>query len=171
MSHTPQPYFDPEAKEAAQATKEAVDSGASAVQDAVDQAKNAVDDKVNDSSEPKKTCRAIIDTLSQEADKVKACATSAAKKVASEAERAADSAKDLAKKTADNLNEEFKDPAVSTTVLFTVLTASAASTYLSQQHKQGALTPLAASVVVLGTAAIAFAEYWGVKAYFDRKSK
>lgn len=163
MSQVHQPYFDPEAKDVAEATKEAVDASASAAQDAAKDAK--------DGEEPKKACRAFMDTLSEEADKVKACATSAAKKVASEAERAADSARDLAKKTADNLNEEFKDPAVSTTVLFTVLTASAASTYLSQQHKQGNLTALQVSVVVLSTAAIAFAEYWGVKAYFDRKSK
>lgn len=183
MSQTPEAQIDHTAQtleqsveKSAEASAAAAESAAEPVKEAASEAKQAVEEKL-DSDNVESHCEAgknkaaqILDNLAQEADKVKASTASAAKRVANEAERAADSAKDIVKKTADSLNEELKDPAVSTTVLLTVLTASAASTYLSQQHKQGLLTPVAATVVVLGTAAVAFAEYWGVKAYFDRKA-
>jgi len=55
-------------------------------------------------------------------------------------------------------------------VLFTAVTASAASTYLAQQHKQGKLTALITAGVVVGVAALSAAEYFSVKAYFKRNS-
>lgn len=124
---------------------------------------------------------AAMDTTKKSVDSAKETASNFSETLSAKAEHLAAEAKaELDKMSEINKesNERYpnkaleglKDPAISTTVLFTAVTSSAAFTYLSQQHKQGKLNAIVAVGVAVGVTALSVAEYFSVKAYFKRNS-
>lgn len=163
-----------DAEKAVRAVNEAVQTKADDIDKVVSEAKAAGSDGIEAGAAKAKD--ATHDIVSSDAankvDRTLSGLTHKARDALSEAQSEAHSAseaiKGASKKYSENVVEELKDPAVSTTVLFTAVTASAASTYLTQQHKQGTLSTVLTAGVLFGVAALSVAEYFSVKAYFRR---
>lgn len=85
--------------------------------------------------------------------------------------RAVEKAKDIAKYYSDRVYTGLRDPAVSTTVLFSAVSASAAACYLSYQLKHGSHEGSLIASIAFGVGALSVAEYFSVKAYFRRNNK
>lgn len=129
--------------------EEAVDSAAESTQEAADAAKESA--------------YHLAETLGAKAEHLVAEAKA-------ELEKITEIAKESNERYSSKALDGLKDPAVSTTVLFTAVTSSAAFTYLSQQHKQGKLNAIVAVGVAVGVTALSVAEYFSVKAYFKRNN-
>lgn len=147
--------------EADETVSEATATTSSRIEEGIEEAKEVAHDLAN--SEYAKKADEALSELS-------AKAKNTLSEAQSEAHSASEAIKEASKKYSENVVEELKDPAVSTTVLFTAVTASAASTYLTQQHKQGSLSTVLAAGVLFGVAALSVAEYFSVKAYFRRSN-
>lgn len=149
------------AKSASKKAKNTVDSAAKETEKVIDKA----------TGEDKTAYERVEAKVEKAAETIKETTEKAADELSKDAKKFAELASENFEKASDKIVDELRDPAVSTTVLFTVVTASAASTYLSQQHKQGTLSGLLATGVVLGVAALSVAEYFSVKAYFRRNGQ
>lgn len=160
-----------EQQKATETIKKAEQKAEKQVDEAAEEASGAIEDVSHTiATKAEEIKDAAVHAAHDVADSVTPKAEEFASEAKKEFENVSEKAKEFSENFSDKVVNKIQEPAVSTTILFTTVTASAASTYLTQQHKVGKLTPLVTAGVVVGIAALSVAEYFSVKAYFRKNN-
>lgn len=119
----------------------------------------------NEDREPIEHLNVTKEDVARAEEELKEKAEEAETEITKEAKKA----KKAIQKEYEHAKEELKDPVVSGSILFSLLVASGAASYLNQQHKLGKLTwPLAVGVAV-GAAAISGVQYYVARTFSEKR--